>query len=81
MDIFPDLLPLRETAGLLEVSDSIVRRMINSRLIPLYRISGVVRFDRKDVVEYIEMHRGEGGEVDTYIAPHKSHRKKPQHKS
>lgn len=75
MDIIPELLTVREAANLLSISEPMLRRMIESHLIPLYRITGTIRFDRQDVLEYIKKNRTPDGGVDAYIARHKSHRK------
>ena len=75
MDEFPELLTSDETEALLGVPESILRRMVESHLIPVYRVSGSLRFDKKDVLNFIERNRQPSGEVNTYIAIHKSHPK------
>ena len=51
------LLTVSETARLLTVSVPTVRRLQQRRIIPFVKIGGSVRFDKSDLVSYIERNR------------------------
>ncbi len=50
----PNLLTPNELARFLRISKVSVYRLVNSRKMPFYKIQGVLRFDKKDVLEYLD---------------------------
>ena len=52
-----DLLTIGETAELLTISESGARRLIDKRLIPFFKMMGSIRFDKKDVLSYLQNNR------------------------
>jgi len=53
-DIKPELLNVRQLARLLCMSESSVRRMVETRQIPYYKIGSMIRFKRKEILEFLE---------------------------
>ncbi len=47
-------LSVKDVAGLLNVSDKTIYRMIQSETIPCYRVGGQWRFDRREIKSWIE---------------------------
>jgi excisionase family DNA binding protein len=52
-----DLLTIREAANLLRLSVSGVRRLQRQRRIPFIKLGGSIRFDRRDLVNFLNMKR------------------------
>ena len=75
MDLLPDFLTPDEAEELMHISEHALRRMVESHLIPVYRVAGSLRFDRQDVQEFIEKNKTGDGALNTYIALHKSHKR------
>jgi len=75
MDRLPDLLTSDEVEELMHISEHALRRIVESHLIPVYRVSRTLRFDRQDVQEFIKKNKTGDGGLNTYIAPHKSHKR------
>ncbi len=61
-----ELLNLQEVAQLLRLAPISIYRMVAKRLIPVYRISRRMRFNKKDVMEYLERSKSERLEPDSY---------------
>ncbi len=55
----PELLTIDELAGLLKISKTTAYRLIDKRLIPFYKVKGGIRFDRKDIMDYLRQNRVE----------------------
>jgi excisionase family DNA binding protein len=53
----PELLTIPEVAELLKVSVSTVRLLQQQRRIPFIKVGGSVRFERGDVLAYLEKRR------------------------
>ncbi len=53
----PELLTPPEVAALLRISRATLYRLVESRRVPFYRIGGVLRLDRRDLVEYLARQR------------------------
>jgi len=68
-----NLLTIDEVAGLFRVSKSTVYRMIQSRIIPFYKIGGALRFKEEEMLAYLESQRVKPAEEWFYVAPHKAH--------
>lgn len=49
-----DLLTVSEIADLLRLSRVSIYRMIDSKKLPCYKLSGSLRFDRSDILEFIK---------------------------
>ena len=75
-DKLPKLLTIDEVAEMFRVSKATVYRMIESRLIPFYKLIRVIRFSEDDVVAYLESQRVKPKHEWFLEAPHKSHPKK-----
>lgn len=54
-----DLLTITQTAGLLKVSVSTMRRLQQGRCIPFIKVGGSVRFSKNDIASYLGKHRVE----------------------
>ena len=54
-----ELLTVPEVAKLLNISDSTVRRLQDSRHIPFFKVGGCVRFAKADVMSYLQKRRVE----------------------
>lgn len=75
-DKLPKLLTIDEVAEMFRVSKATVYRMIESRLIPFYKISRAIRFSEDDVVAYLESQRIKPKSEWFFETPHKSHPRK-----
>ena len=53
----PKLLTPDELAEFLQISKTSVYRMIEKRLIPFFKVKGSLRFDKQDVLEYLQKNR------------------------
>jgi excisionase family DNA binding protein len=73
--VFPDLLTVEEVAGFFKISNNSVYRMVESRIIPFYKIIGGLRFKREDLLQYLESQRIKPKDEWFYIDKHKSHKK------
>lgn len=71
----PTLLTIDEVAQLFRVSKATVYRMIESRLIPFYKISRAIRFSEEEVIAYLEEQRVKPKNEWFFEAPNKSHPK------
>lgn len=49
-----DLLTLKDVARLLKVSETTVRRLQQGRRLTFIKIGGSIRFDQRDVIEYLK---------------------------
>jgi excisionase family DNA binding protein len=56
-DPFIDLLTIREAANLLRLSVSGVRRLQRQRRIPFIKLGGSIRFDRRDLANFLNKNR------------------------
>ena len=52
-----ELLTVIEVAILLNISESGVRRLVDKRLIPFFKVIGSIRFDKRDVLSYLQDNR------------------------
>lgn len=52
-----ELLTPDDLADFLQISKTSVYRMIDKRLIPFYKVKGSLRFDKSDVLEYLQNNR------------------------
>ena len=59
-----ELLTIPEVAGLLKISAPSVRRLQQQRHIPFFKVGGRIRFERSDIVEYLQKRRVHS--VDSY---------------
>ncbi len=73
----PKLLTLQEVATLFRVSKQTVYRMVESRILPFYRIVGSLRFNEDEMLMYLESQRVVPMEERFLVAPHKSHPNRP----
>ena len=55
----PELLTLVQLAELLQVSKSTVYRLVEQREIRFYKVGGCLRFDKKDILDYLERNKVE----------------------
>jgi excisionase family DNA binding protein len=53
----PKLLTPNELARVLRISKAGVYRLVEKRLMPFYKVKGSLRFDQKDVSEYLQKMR------------------------
>lgn len=67
------LLTVDEVAKLFRISKASVYRMVESRIIPFYKISGVLRFKEEDLLIYLESQRVKPKDEWFYLEKHKSH--------
>jgi len=51
------LLTTAELAEFLRISKTGVYRLIEQRIIPYYKIKGVIRFEKHEIVEYLKSNR------------------------
>lgn len=72
---FHKLLTIDEVAEMFRVSKATVYRMIESRLIPFYKISRAIRFSEDEMIAYLESQRVKPKHEWFLEAPHKSHSK------
>ena len=73
----PKLLTVNEVAVYFKVSRATVYRMIETRLIPFYKVSRQIRFSEDDMASYLESQRIKPKNEWFFEAPHKSHPKNP----
>lgn len=52
-----NLYTIDQVAAILSVSKITVYRLVESRIIPYYRIKGCIRFAESDVLEYLKNNR------------------------
>lgn len=52
-----NLLTLKEAAAMLGVSKRTVRRLIDLRQLPFYKVASLVKVSEKDILEYLESNR------------------------
>jgi len=52
-----ELLTIPEVARLLKISVPSVRRLQQQRRIPLFKVGGRIRFERSDIVGYLQKRR------------------------
>ncbi len=72
------LLTVDEIAAMFRVSKTTVYRIVESRLIPFYRLGGKLRFKEDEVLAYLEAQRVKPKNEWFYEASHKAH---PKNKS
>ncbi len=56
-NLIPQLLTPDELAGLFKISKSSVRRLIDKRQIPFFKVGGSLRFDMNDILSYLQQKR------------------------
>lgn len=49
-----ELLTIGQVAELLLISQRSVRRLLDKKLIPFYRVMGSIRIDKRDILAYLE---------------------------
>ena len=54
-----NLMSIKDLSKLFNLSQTTVYRIVESRKIPFYKISGVLRFSETDVIKYLEENRVE----------------------
>jgi excisionase family DNA binding protein len=57
METIDKMLGIKELSEILGVSDSTVRRLLNAKQIPSYRIGGQIKVKRSDLDEYLNKQR------------------------
>lgn len=72
---FPKLLTIDEVAKVFRVSKATVYRMIESRILPFYKVTRAIRFAEEDVLKYLESQRVKPKDEWFFDTPHKSHPK------
>ena len=50
----PKLLTPNELAHALRISKAGVYRLVEKRIMPFYKVKGSLRFDQKDVIDYLQ---------------------------
>jgi len=70
----PKLMTVGEVAAYFKVSNNTVYRMVETRIIPFYKISGLIRFFESEIVSFLESQRVKPKEEWFLVAPHKSHK-------
>ncbi|MBU4216670.1 helix-turn-helix domain-containing protein [Patescibacteria group bacterium] len=55
------LITTDQLAGMLSISKVTVYRLVESRQIPFYKIKGSIRFNKDDVLKYLQDNRIESG--------------------
>lgn len=75
---FPKLLSVDNVCELFSVSRATVYRLVESRLIPCYRIGRFLRFKEDEVLAYLESQKVKSRDEWFYVAPHKSHPQTPK---
>ena len=50
----PKLLTPNELARALRISKAGVYRLVEKRIMPFYKVKGSLRFDQKDVIDYLQ---------------------------
>lgn len=53
----PTILTIGEVATLLNISETGVRRLIDRRLIPFFKVMRSIRFDKEDILSYLQSTR------------------------
>jgi excisionase family DNA binding protein len=67
------LLTIDDVAEMFIVSKPTVYRMVQSRILPFYRIGRYLRFDEGEILDYLERQRVMPIEDRFYVASHKAH--------
>ncbi len=67
------LMTIDEVAEMFIVSKPTVYRMVQSRILPFYRIGRYLRFDEGEMLDYLERQRVSPIVERFYVAPHKAH--------
>jgi len=67
------LLTIDGVAEMFNVSKTTVYRMVQSRILPFYRIGGNLRFDEREMLGYLERQRVAPIEERLYVTSHKAH--------
>lgn len=57
MKVLPEFLTLEEVAKVLRVAKSTMYRIVSQRQIPFFKIGRHIRFDPKDILEYLKKSR------------------------
>jgi excisionase family DNA binding protein len=52
-----DLLTVRDVAAFLKISVSGVRRLLQGRQLPFFKVGGSIRFTKTDLVAYLDKRR------------------------
>ena len=52
-----ELLTRDELMQMLKISKAGVYRLVGKRQIPFYKVGGTLRFDRRDIIEYLQCNR------------------------
>jgi len=68
----PNLMTVDEVSKLFKVSKNSVYRMVQSGMLPFYKIGGVMRFDEADMSNFLELVKHKPWNEKFYIAPNKS---------
>lgn len=76
-DKFPKLLTIDELAKMFRVSKTTIYRMVESRIIPFFKISSAIRFSEDEMTAYLESQRVKPKHEWFLEAPRKSHPRKP----
>ena len=53
-NLIPKLLTPNELARALRISKAGVYRLVEKRIMPFYKVKGSLRFDQKDVIDYLQ---------------------------
>jgi len=53
----PELLTPEEMAEMLKISKAGVYRLTNGRKIPFHKVGGSIRFDKEDILKYLEQNK------------------------
>ena len=53
----PNLITPDELADMLKISKVGIYRLVEKRLIPFYKVMGSLRFDKKDVLTFLQQNR------------------------
>lgn len=51
------LLSIKDLARVFNISSATAYRIVDSRKIPFYKISGVLRFSERDIIDYLKENR------------------------
>ena len=63
-----ELLNPREVATMLKISKAGVYRLIEKRLIPFFKVMGSIRFDKNDVLSFLQNNRVEEVGLKNYVS-------------
>ncbi len=55
----PNLITPGELRTILQISKTGVYRLVEKRALPFYKVGGALRFDRQDVLDYLQNNRVE----------------------